>query len=153
MHLAVVTWEAFLTLFHTIKTTSICQVHAVTPKHIESDSFFLMFSGHSLSLSLSVCECVCEILDMNLDTRLFQLTILAESQAWKHAGINKETFGLHQAILASVAILIKAFKNPQTTQTSGWGFANKHINTYPLIGVKQATNLVTARRGKKKKRS
>lgn len=84
MHLAVVApWEAFLTLFHTIKTSSIRQVHVASTQHIESDIFSRVFRPFSL----------CEMVDMNLDTHPFDLPVLL-SKACVHAGINKETFGL-----------------------------------------------------------
>lgn len=100
MHHAAAPWETFLTLFHTIKTTSIRRVHVASTKHIESDIF-----SHVLGPFSS-----CEMADMNLDT--FDLPVLAESKAREHAGINKETFVLYWAISASVVLLIKAFRKP-----------------------------------------
>lgn len=62
MHLAVAPSEAFLTLFHTIKTPSICQLRVVSPKHADSNSFSFFFSVFRPFY-------VCEMLDVNPDTQ------------------------------------------------------------------------------------
>lgn len=75
-----------------------------------------MFLGHSLCAKrwtriLILAPLICPI--------------LTESKAQEHAGINKETVGLGLAISTAALLLIKAFKNPQTTQTSGQAFCKQ----------------------------
>lgn len=127
IHLAVALLEAFLTLFHTIKTTSIREVCVVSTKYIESDIFSHVFRPFAL----------CEMVGMNPEQNSKHVNML---------GLARRPLGYARPSL--LLLWFGALKSTDHTNLRLSPCKIKHINTYPLIRIKQATNLVTTQKNK-----